>query len=132
MAYTSTSRAQQGSSANTGTHEMNQVNYEQLQELQRDRRQPVYQVISGYEHLPQIQNVINKTACNHDDTAQTEAAKIREDLKTKAANTTGTPNQLISDSLLSTTVRGSITPRTKLDMRKYSFSQRVINEWNMC
>ena len=36
----------------------------------------------------QIQNVINKTACNHDgDTAQIEAAKVREDLKIKAANT---------------------------------------------
>ena len=53
----------------------------------------------------QIQNVINKTACNHDgDTAQIEAAKVREDLKTKAANTRGSPDQLISDSLLSTTV----------------------------
>ena len=63
----------------------------------------------------QIQNVINKTACNHDgDTAQIEAAKVHEDLKTKAANTRGTPNQLISDSLLSTTVCGSITPRTHL------------------
>ncbi|KAI0214547.1 hypothetical protein LSAT2_000353 [Lamellibrachia satsuma] len=65
--------------------------------------------------LPLIQNVINKTACNHDgDTARIEAAKVREDLKTKAANTRGTPNQLISDSLLSTTVHGSITPRTHL------------------
>ena len=36
--------------------------------------------------------------------ARTEAAKVREDLKTKAANTRGTPDQLISDSLLSTTV----------------------------
>ena len=53
----------------------------------------------------QTQNVINKTAHNHDgDTAQVEAAKVREDLKTKAANTRGTPGQLISDSLLSTTV----------------------------
>ena len=44
----------------------------------------------------QIQNVINKTACNHDgDTAQIEAAKVREDLKTKAANTRGTPNHCL-------------------------------------
>ncbi|KAI0209542.1 hypothetical protein LSAT2_005794 [Lamellibrachia satsuma] len=63
----------------------------------------------------QIQNAINKTACNHDgDMAPIEAAKVGEDLKTKAANTRGTPNQLISDSLLSTTVCGSITPRTHL------------------
>ena len=27
-----------------------------MQELQRDRRQPVYQVIPGYEHLPQVTN----------------------------------------------------------------------------
>ena len=53
----------------------------------------------------QMQNVINKTACNHDgDTAQIEAAKVCEDLKTKSANTRGTPGQLISDLLLSTTV----------------------------
>ena len=62
--------------------------------------------------------MINKTACNHDgDTAQIEAAKVREDLKTKAANTRGTPNQLISDSLLSTTVCGSIkNPSSTTDL----------------
>ena len=53
----------------------------------------------------QIQNVISKTDHSPDgDTAWREAAKVREDLKTMAANTRGTLGQLIPDSLLSTTV----------------------------